>query len=97
MDARPDIKGSYKKQFFGTPFHALMIGIYNYEKYRWGERQTYQKEMNIFRHIKEVNPHIKEVHTETVKDPINVNRVTLSKNEFETFKNEPWIVFCKSK
>ena len=25
----PDIKGSCKKYFFGTPFHAWMIGIYN--------------------------------------------------------------------
>ena len=59
--------------------------------------QNYQKEFNSLRHIKEVNPCVKDLHTETEEEPITVNRITLSKSEFETLKNEPRIVFCKSK
>ena len=58
----PDEDPKYTKIFCGTPFHALMMGINNYEKYKHGNRDSYEKHLKILQHIKRVNPLVKGLH-----------------------------------
>ena len=79
----PDEDSKYVNEFWGTPFHALMIGINNYENNKFGELKCYEKKLNIIRHIKEVNPRVNDLHTEPViKDTVVVNGVVMTKEEF---------------
>ena len=102
FDARPQFKHSFQKYFYGTPFHALMISINNFEKYHFGDRQHYQKELSILDHIKYHNPRVKDLHKESLQEyslvhAVKVNRVTLSEELYKQFESEPWIVWCQKK
>lgn len=91
-DASPKLEGEdpkYAKTFWGTPFHALMIGINNHEKYN---RKTtdYKKYLKILRHIKEVNPAVCALHTESPPkvDTFIMNGVVMTKEEYEQHVEE---------
>ena len=62
-----------------------------------GDDQYYQKEMNILKHIKHVDPRVKKLHTTSFIIPVVPNRITLSKCEYKEFETELWIVICKMK
>ena len=102
-DARPEFIGTDQCTFWGTPFHALMIGINNYEKYNW--KSTSCKDyLKILRHIKEVNPAVNALHTEPV-DTVEVkcfslsqpgveSTVVMTKEEYEQHEHESWVYWC---
>ena len=58
----PDEDPKYGKEFWGTPFHALMVSINNYEKYNFKQTKHDEQELKILQHIKEVNPAVNALH-----------------------------------
>ena len=103
-DASPKLEGEdpkYAKTFWGTPFHALMIGINTYEKYNW-KMTEYKKYIKILRHIKEVNPAVHALHTEQPMDTVKVqcisngveSTVDMTKEEYEQHEHESWVYYC---
>ena len=88
-DARPEFKNTPQNTFWGTPFHALMIGINSHEKYNW-KTTEYKMYIKILRHIKEVNPAVNALHTESPPkvDTVIVNGVVMTKEEYEQHVEE---------